>query len=153
MDKNLFLQVVKLKPQQVLTKEMVWNTRRIGISLASSKNLNDLFVYYKTVIDPSLKDISVFDMNLYNSQNLTAFYNSLMKLYELSDDVGSISNPLVLTHVDRSIRGLIICTCCSILVFFVFFYCFIFSNIEVIEWVVYNVCRYPKVCEDCEIVS
>ena len=122
MNKNLYLHVVKLKPQQVLTKEMFWNTRRIGISLASSKSLNDLFVYYKTVLDPSVKDISVFDMNLYNSQNLTAFDNTLMPLYELSDDVGSISNPLVLTHVDRSIRGLIICTCCSCVLFLLFYF-------------------------------
>ena len=149
VDKNLFLQVVKLKPQQVLTKEMFWNTRRIGISLASSKNLNDLFVYYKTVVDPNLKDIPLSDMMLYNSQNLVSFNSTSMKLSELPDDVGSISNPLVLTYVDRSITGLLY----ALVVLVLFLYCFIFSNIDVIEWLVYNVCRYPKACEDCEIIS
>ena len=105
--KSLFLQVVELQPKQVLTNEMISNSRRVGVSLASNKNLYDLCAHYQTDVDPRVKTVSLYDFKFFNSQTLIALDNPFMKLSKLSEDVGSMSHPLVLTYVDRSIKGLI----------------------------------------------
>jgi len=103
-DIQKYVKIVELFPNEVLTEDKISKEgSAFAVALPSNGNLDALVYKIKFDNPSSLGAVDAKDMKLYNSQNLTAFDNPFMKLYELSDDVGSISNPLVLCYQMKNV--------------------------------------------------
>ena len=81
------------------------------MTLPSNKNLFDLFAVIKLHNPSHLEAVGLMDMRLWNSKLRTCYEDPLLKLSELPNDVGSKDNPLLVTYVDRSVKGLIFNNC------------------------------------------
>jgi len=103
-DIKKYVKIVGLLPNdEVLTEDKISKEKSIfTITLPSDKDVDAFMQNVKFGNSSRLGAADSPDLKLYNSQNLTAFDNRDIKLSELSDDVGSIRYPLVLTYVDRS---------------------------------------------------
>lgn len=117
MEKDLLLQIVKLRPKQVLSNELLSKEETIGVTVSSNMNVNNFILFIKSTIEPTLQTLSITDIYLWDSLNFSAPYKDSMKLSQLSDYVGSEEYPLVLTYVDHSVRGLISIVPASIFLF------------------------------------
>jgi len=76
------------------------------VSLKSEKDLYHLLETLSETHRSSLGNSDRIDMMFWNQKSLKYYGNVFQKLSDLDEDVGTIDNPLLLTCVDRSVKGL-----------------------------------------------
>jgi len=97
-----------LSAVQDVNAGMLENAPMISRFLESNKMPDDLIDKIKSANPNSLGKVDVIDIELWDFRISNCYFSSRLVVSELTEDVGtSDDNPLILSYVDRTPRGLI----------------------------------------------